>query len=464
MPEKVKERTAAGVALTPYQEDFVDRVVSAPPPARFVLLAPPGAGKTIALACVAERLKQSQGTLRCLVIAPAALVALWREQLMRFAGTNALAMTPQAYRQLQSESEAGVNVWSQVSAAIASGDFLKLTDRLDELLKAEWDLVILDEAHRATDPSQRGTLARGIWKSPLVKTAIAASEIPIQRDWLDEDGRTIAVRWRLADLVAAGRIPERRIHAIHYSRSESERQIVLRIQNLIENGAKDQQSQFTLGLLARRLDSSLYALELTLRRLLTVETFGDTDLNDWLPDDLSDESDEGRNPSRIDRQAVEEILSLLERETNDSKWESCLQLLNSRGVGTTCSGVLFTEFVDTADYLEFLAKSRGLRVFTITGAVSAGARLHALHEAQSSPTLLVVTGAVEGIDLQFTNQVIHYDLPRSPTGFVQRIGRFERISTQAKFVDHYCTLEKSTASTVMESLLEKIQSIEQEWA
>jgi superfamily II DNA/RNA helicase len=226
----------------------------------------------------------------------------------------------------------------------------------------------------------------------------------------------------------------------------------------------DQAAQFTGRLLLRRLDSSMYALEQTLRRLLTVETFGDTDLNDW-PSDAIEEDDDSTvaNSVQIDRPAGEHILALLEGEASDSKWECCFQLLRSREIGKTCSGIVFTDYADTAAYLDYMARSRALNVFLLTGASTAEQRECVLHQARTNPSLLIVTGALEGVDFAFTNQVIHYDVPWNPRAFQQRIGRAERVASQFAVFDHYYILEQSTASDALAHLMDKLRTIEEEW-
>ncbi len=208
----------------------------------------------------------------------------------------------------------------------------------------------------------------------------------------------------------------------------------------------------------------MYAFEQTLRELLTLETFAVVDLHDWSSDDAEAEADEAvvSNSVRIERQAGEEILSLLESEPKDSKWECCFQLLNSLQIGKTCSGIMFTDYADTAEYLEYLVKSRGLNVCLITGAASAEARERALNEARSNPALLIATAASEGMHFTFTNQIIHYDVPWNPRALEQRIGRVERIGSKFDVFDHYYIQESATGN-VLTSLMEKLQAIEQEW-
>ncbi len=453
------------IVPVPHQVAFIEQLLNATPPARFLLMAPPGSGKTVTLAAAAKALQAKRGSLRCLSIAPAALAVMWQEQMMRFGGLETIAMTPQMYRRLQAEAGAGVNVWSKVSSAVASIDLLKSGDRMEEVLAAGWDLVLLDEAHLSTDASLRGEVARSIWKAPSVAIAVAATQMHHDAAWIADGPRTTTVHWKYSDLVRSRIVPPRRIHSVYYTPSESERQIAARIKDLLGQAPAGRQAEFTAQILQRRLESSAYAFEQALRRLLTAETFGDTDLNDWSPDDLEEDSDVRLqdNSFQVHRQAGEDILALLEAEPTDSKWESCFQLLSNRGIGSSCSGILFTDFVDTATYLEFLGKHGGLRVRLISGMISASERAEALHEARSKPALLIATGASDGMDLSFTNQVIHYDLPWNPKALLQRFGRVERMTPGIQFFEHFYMLEKSSASAVLDRLREGMQAIEQEW-
>lgn len=453
------------VTLRPHQRELVVQVVNATPPARFLLSSPPGAGKVAALAASAGALQAKRGGLRCLAIVPSLLAAMWQDQLKRFGGLEAVVMTPQTYRRLQAETGGNVNVWTTSSCVVASIDFLKSDNRMVEVLAARWDLVILDEVHHCTKSSQRGDVAENIWNSPGVAVAAAATAMPNLPEWLAADARTTRVHWSLAALLEEGRVPQRRIHTINYTPSESERQVAAQVAQLVRQMPNDQRAQFTARLLLRRLGSSMYALEQTLRRLLTVETFGDTDLNDWSADDIGEDADDAvvTNSVQIDRPAGEHILALLESEPSDSKWQCCFQLLSSRDIGKTSSGIIFTDYADTAEYLEYLAKSRALNVFLLTGASTAEQRQRALDQARNAPSLLIATGALEGMDIRFTNQVIHYDLPWNPRALEQRIGRVERVGSQFETFDHYYILEHGAPGDTLSRLMERLRTIEEEW-
>lgn len=465
MPNGTTNQLSQTVTLRPYQQELVNQVVNAILPARFLLSSPPGAGKAAALAAVAGALESKRGGLRCLAIVPAPLAAMWQEQLTRFGGFEPVMMTPQTYRGLQAETGWNVNVWSTVSCVVASIDFLKSDDRMDEVLAAKWDLVILDEVHLCTKSTQRGDVAEKTWNASCVAIVAAATAMPNLPEWLASDARTTRVHWSLAALLKEGKVPQRRTHTITYTPSESERQVAARVADLVRQMPNDQRAQLTARLLLRRLGSSMYALEQTLRRLLTVKTFGDTDLNDWSSDDIEEDADDTAvaNSVQIDRPTGEHILALLEGEPSDSKWECCFQLLRSRDIGKTCSGIIFTDYADTAEYLEYLAKSRDLNAFLLTGASTAEQRESTLHQARTTPSILIATGALEGIDIRFTNQVIHYDMPWNPRALEQRIGRVERVGSPFETFDHYYIIEQSAASDTLARLMDKLRTIEEEW-
>ncbi len=465
MSEKTGNQASMMILPNSYQADFVEMVANAVSPARFLLSAPPGSGKTIALVASACALHSKRSDMRCLMIAPKALAGLWVDQLTANAGISAVEINPQTYRRLQAESGSDINLWGNIFCAMVSPEFLSIADRIEEVLEAGWDLVILDEAHRFSQFTKRGAIAEKIWNSPSVKIAVAASSTPEPFEWIAADSHTQRVRWSLPEVIRYHGAPQRHVHTVHYETSIPEQQIAVLIDELVRQMPGDQAAQFAAGQILRRLESSMYALEQTLRHLLTVENFGDTDLNDWAPEDLAAEADAGAeaNSVRIDRQATEQILAHLEGIPSDSKWECCFHLLETHEIGNTKSGIIFTDYADTAEYLEFMAKARGLHTLLLTGASRNEQRTQTAEEAKNIPSLVVATGVIEGTSLAFTDQVIHYDLPWNPSGLLQRMARVEQVSNQFKEIDHYLIHKQGSAANPVAPLLDKLRAIEEEW-
>jgi superfamily II DNA or RNA helicase len=453
------------MTLSAYQQELVDQVVGATTPARFFLSSPPGGGKTAAIVATAAALQATREGFRCLTIVPTPLAEMWKEQMIKLAGLEAIVMTPQTYRRLQAETGRDVNVWSTVSCVAASIEFLKADERMEDVLAVNWDLVILDEAHRSTKSTQRGDVAEKIWRSSGVGIAIATTGLPNLPEWIEADSGTKKIHWKFSDFLKHVGAPQRRIHTINFTPSDSERQIATLVDDLVSKMPKDRASQFAASQLLRRLKSSMYALEQTLRRLQTVENFGDTDLNDWSADDIDENNVDTSvaNSVRIDHSATEKILELLEGSPSDSKWECCFNLLNDHGIGKTTSGIVFTDYADTAEYLEYMAKSRDLKVFLLTGASTTDQRGNSLQQAKSIPSLLIATRAIEGANLAFTDQVIHYDLPWNPNMLLQRMGRVERVTSQFETINHYHIMEQCAAKDALTSIMDKLRSIEEKW-
>lgn len=113
-------------------------------PLRFLLADDPGAGKTIMAGLYIKELILREDVKRCLVVAPGGLVDQWQDELYLKFGLAFEILTPQF-----SETVFGASAFEQHPLLIARMDQLaRNEDLLAELAKSEWDLVIVDEAHR----------------------------------------------------------------------------------------------------------------------------------------------------------------------------------------------------------------------------------------------------------------------------------------------------------------------------
>jgi superfamily II DNA or RNA helicase len=113
-------------------------------PLRFLLADDPGAGKTIMAGLYIKELILRDDVKRCLVVAPGGLVDQWQDELYLKFGLAFEILTPQF-----SETVFGASAFEQHPLLIARMDQLaRNEDLLAELGKSEWDLVVVDEAHR----------------------------------------------------------------------------------------------------------------------------------------------------------------------------------------------------------------------------------------------------------------------------------------------------------------------------
>lgn len=113
-------------------------------PLRFLLADDPGAGKTVMAGLYVKELLLRGDVARCLVVAPGSLVVQWQDELADKFGLHFQIVT----RESVEASRTG-NPLAERDLLIARLDHLaRNDDLLDRLERTEWDLVVVDEAHR----------------------------------------------------------------------------------------------------------------------------------------------------------------------------------------------------------------------------------------------------------------------------------------------------------------------------
>ena len=121
--------------------------------------------------------------------------------------------------------------------------------------------------------------------------------------------------------------------------------------------------------------------------------------------------------------------------------------------------IIFTEFVATQQYLSKLLKDRGYSTSLLNGSLSIEERNLVLAEFREETNILISTDAGgEGLNLQFANHMINYDLPWNPMKIEQRIGRVDRIGQQ-RDVEIYNFVLADTVETRVKDVLEEKLSV-----
>ncbi|MGN7779303.1 helicase-related protein [Mycolicibacterium sp. 22603] len=113
-------------------------------PLRFLLADDPGAGKTIMAGLYIKELILRDDVKQCLIVAPGGLVEQWQDELFFKFGLRFDLLTNQLI-----DANVNLNVFESNPLLIARMDQLSRNEELQQQLKdTEWDLVIVDEAHR----------------------------------------------------------------------------------------------------------------------------------------------------------------------------------------------------------------------------------------------------------------------------------------------------------------------------
>src|SRR5208337_5669361 len=121
---------------------------------RFLLADDAGAGKTIMAGLLVKELKLRGMCERILIVAPANLAFQWQRELKEKFDEKFFVIKGDDIR-----DQFGVNQWLEQKQLITSLDLAKRTEILPGLRQVQWDLIIVDEAHRMS------------WSPPARKTA-----------------------------------------------------------------------------------------------------------------------------------------------------------------------------------------------------------------------------------------------------------------------------------------------------
>ena len=425
-----------------------------------------GLGKTIEAGIVLKELLLRGLVKRVLVITPASLLEQWREELRdKFHEDFVIARKDRHW-----ESD---RILASLSYVRSSAE--------QHVVGQQFDLLVIDEAHKLKNRStkQYKVIDRIKKKYVLLLTAtpfhndlqelynlvnllkpgMLGTVRSFNRQYVDRlDKRKprhpAALKQLLAQIMVRHRrasvgirFPERRAAVYHISLSPAEERLYSQVTEFIRTEVAERMNElrfakglrryghiFTLITLQRELCSSSRALQGSLRKLIANEDY---------PQDLRKRfrhfdalaSQVGENRKAL---AVEEILDQF-----DGKF------------------LIFTEFNGTVEYLKEFLDRRGRKALTFTGQLSQAARRRSLNALREDGQVLLCTPAgSEGLNFQFANNVINYDLPWNPMQVEQRIGRVHRLGQENDVCIFNLSVTGTIEARVLELLCHKIKMFE----
>lgn len=151
------------------------------------------------------------------------------------------------------------------------------------------------------------------------------------------------------------------------------------------------------------------------------------------------------------RLQIEEILLKLTKLEIHSKAKKALDLIQKADDKV----IIFTEYRATQAYLQAVLQAKGISSVLFNGKFSKNKREWMKQLFQGNAQVLIATeSGSEGINLQFCHHVINYDLPWNPMKLEQRIGRVHRLG-QTEDVHIYNLAIEQTVEDKMVELLER---------
>lgn len=125
-------------------------------------------------------------------------------------------------------------------------------------------------------------------------------------------------------------------------------------------------------------------------------------------------------------------------EYPDAKFEELLKIIDKVFSHGNKKIVIFALFRKTLKYLQIRFKQRGFGTLMIHGMVDN--RVDVLDEFKNNPNAHILLSSEvgsEGLDMQFCNSMVNYDLPWNPMVVEQRIGRIDRFGQKSPTVNIY---------------------------
>ncbi|QBS38323.1 DUF3883 domain-containing protein [Thermaerobacter sp. FW80] len=273
-------------------------------PLRFLLADDPGAGKTIMAGLLIKELRLRGDVHRCLIVCPGSLVEQWQDEL-----SSKFDLPFEILTNDRIEAARTGNALAEMPLVIARLDKLARDEALQaKLARTEWDLVVVDEAHKMsasffggevkeTKRYKLGKLLGTITRHFLLMTATPhnGKEEDFQLFMALLDGDRFEGRFRdgvhttdVSDLMrrmvkedlvrfdGTPLFPERRAYTVAYELSDGEAALYKAVTDYVRqefNRADALQNEgrkgtvgFALTILQRRLASSPEAIYQSLRR------------------------------------------------------------------------------------------------------------------------------------------------------------------------------------------------------
>lgn len=136
--------SVARVDPLPHQLEAVYDYFLKLPRIRFLLADDPGAGKTIMAGLLIKELKLRGLIKRILIITPAALSFQWQREMK-----DKFREDFRVIKGLDMRSQYGVNPFQDIDQVVTSVSWVSTQDYAKQsLLRSDWDLIIVDEAHK----------------------------------------------------------------------------------------------------------------------------------------------------------------------------------------------------------------------------------------------------------------------------------------------------------------------------
>lgn len=382
-------------------------------------------------------------------------------------------------------------------------------ERIYSIINSGWDLIIIDEAHRVagssgevaryklgnllaqaspyllllsatphngkTEPFLRLIRLLDADAFPNAKSIVREQVAPFlirteKREAIDNNGNLL-FKNRITHLVTISWDECNNLQRELYEMVSS--YVAKTYNKALRNRKKNMCLIFLLIIMQRMVTSSTAAIRQSLERRLNVlleqrtcvGNLREEDLDELnIEDGVEDALEAISLDMELEIEELKQIISLAKQaqfQNQDAKVEPLLNEIDAiLSEDRTQKVIIFTEFVATQTYLQELLVNRGYTVTILNGGMSIDERNAAMQEFKASTSIFISTDAGgEGLNLQFANIIINYDLPWNPMKIEQRCGRVDRIGQQRDVHIYNFIVGETVENRVREVLEEKLSVI-----
>lgn len=382
-------------------------------------------------------------------------------------------------------------------------------ERIYSIINSGWDLIIIDEAHRVagssgevaryklgnllaqaspyllllsatphngkTEPFLRLIRLLDADAFPNAKSIVREQVAPFlirteKREVIDNNGNLL-FKNRITHLVTISWDERNNLQRELYEMVSS--YVAKTYNKALRNRKKNMCLIFLLIIMQRMVTNSTAAIRQSLERRLNVlleqrtcvGNLREEDLDELnIEDGVEDALEAISLDMELEIEELKQIISLAKQaqfQNQDAKVEPLLNEIDAiLSEDRTQKVIIFTEFVATQTYLQELLVNRGYTVTILNGGMSIDERNAAMQEFKTSTSIFISTDAGgEGLNLQFANIIINYDLPWNPMKIEQRCGRVDRIGQQRDVHIYNFIVGETVENRVREVLEEKLSVI-----
>ncbi|MEN2766002.1 DEAD/DEAH box helicase [Ornithinibacillus xuwenensis] len=415
---------------------------------RAILADEVGLGKTIEAGLILKEYMIRGLVKKVLIIVPASLVNQWVKEL------NEKFFIPAAAHRKN-------YAWDQYDIIVTSIDTAKRSPHREAILDINYDFILIDEAHKLKNHKTKNyAFVRALKK----KYCLLLTATPVQNQLIEI--------FNLVSILKPG----------HLGSYES----------FLEQYGRDR----------KKINQDVYLKQLV-QKVMVRNTRKDTDLNnakrhidtvwiDFTPEELQayNELDHMVQPfstfSKItflrelcssreacflslqkfaseenqhNQEYLQPILDKIGQLPHHAKAKKVVELIQNIGEEKV---IIFTEYRASQFYLQWYLQQHGISSVPFRGGFKPGKKDWMKQLFKDKAQVLIATEAGgEGINLQFCNHMINYDLPWNPMRLEQRIGRIHRYGQEKDVHIHNFAIRGTLEEHIMKLLYEKIALFEQ---